>query len=302
MKLNRRRFLTISAAAAVSSPVVAGDLQHIRFQALGADCQVTLPGARQSADQAVAAIRMELERIEQAFSLYRPDSQLMRLNREGFLRNPDPVFLDGLTKARDLSAATGGAYDPTVQTLWQANATGTPAGPVNWRDTRIEGVSVRFAQTGMSATLNGIAQGIATDRAVAVLKAHGYRDVLANLGEFAALGQHPDERDWQIGVQNPVTNDIATTLTPTPGAPAIATSEPLATMIAGQSHIFDPLGRPGQRWRSVTVQATSATLADGLSTAVAASPMKNAKALLQANHIQMAVLIDATGETHIHRL
>ena len=156
---------------------------------------------------------------------------------------------------------------------------------------------IRFTKPKMSATFNGIAQGLATDHAVAVLENLGYRNVLANLGEFRALGQNPNGNPWRIGVQNPVNGTIATILSPTPSASAIATSEPRGTLIGGSRHIFDPFARPGDRWASVAVQANAAALADALSTAIAASPMAEAVTLLQNSTVTEAILIDTKGLT-----
>src|SRR5262245_21420668 len=62
--------------------------------ALGAD--VTLPVLhenRRTAERAIDDAFAELERIEEAMSLYRPHSQLCRLNREGALDHPDPYLV-----------------------------------------------------------------------------------------------------------------------------------------------------------------------------------------------------------------
>ena len=295
MILSRRRFLTISAAACMASNANAAPVHRISFQALGADCQITLPGSSGAAHHAVGRIRTEIEAIEQAFSLYRKNSQLSRLNRDGFLSEPSQTFLSGFQFAQALHAETGGAFDPTVQALWQAHATRTDPGPVGMSNLVHDKTGIRFTKPNMSATFNGIAQGIATDHAVAVLESLGYRNVLANLGEFRALGQNPNGNPWRIGVQNPASGTIATILSPTPTASAIATSEPRGTLIAGSPHAFDPFSRSGPRWASVTIQANAAALADGLSTAIAASPVAEAVTLLQNSIVTKAILIDTKG-------
>src|SRR4030095_8009673 len=77
--------------------------------ALGAD--VTLTVLHEDADTAERAIDDafgELERIEEAMSLYRPHSQLRRLNRDGALENPDPYLVEGLRAAAADSERRGG--------------------------------------------------------------------------------------------------------------------------------------------------------------------------------------------------
>lgn len=56
--------------------------------------------------------------VEAAASLFRADSALARLNRDGSLEAPDPHLLALLRFALALAAETGGAFDPTVQPLW----------------------------------------------------------------------------------------------------------------------------------------------------------------------------------------
>ncbi|WP_336493009.1 FAD:protein FMN transferase, partial [Methylobacterium nigriterrae] len=55
---------------------------------------------------------------EAAASLFRADSALARLNRDGVLDAPDPLLLAPRRFALALAEASGGAFDPTVQPLW----------------------------------------------------------------------------------------------------------------------------------------------------------------------------------------
>ena len=189
-----------------------------------------------------------------------------------------------------MSEKTQGAFDVTIQPLWEAARQGQRApGPVGYRDLVVTPSRATFLRPGMGASFNGIAQGFATDRSVEILRAHGYGDILANLGEYRGLGIHPEGRPWAIGVPDPRSGEIVQVLDPARGA--IATSEPLGTLVGDQSHIFDPLGRSGPRWRSVTIQASDAATADALSTAVAASPVDEAAGLLRRGGALRAVLI-----------
>ncbi|MBE7247748.1 MAG: FAD:protein FMN transferase, partial [Actinomycetospora chiangmaiensis] len=79
-----------------------------------------------------------LRAVEQAASLFRPDSALSRLNRDGSLDDPDPHLVVLLRFALTLAAETEGAFDPTVQPLWpvwaDAAARGARPAPVALRD------------------------------------------------------------------------------------------------------------------------------------------------------------------------
>ena len=279
--MRRRRFLMM-AACLVAGPARAAVARH-RFRALGAAAELILPEGPGVA-AAVAAVRREVAAVEAAVSLWRP-SELVRLNRAGVLPAPGPHFRALFAEARAVSALSGGGFDVTVQPMWEGRAA-----PVGWQDMVAEGGAVRFRRPGMAATFNGIAQGYAADRAVAVLAAHGFGDVLVNLGEWRGAGAHPDGRPWAVGATDPA-GTVRAVLHPG----AVATSEPHATLVRGQPHIFDPLARPGLRWASVTVRAATAARADALSTAIAAAPLDKAHALLHAGAAAEAVLIPVEG-------
>lgn len=272
--LSRRRFLAITGAALVASRV-SGATPIARWQgpALGTLAEVQLVGI-ETPEPIFAAIEAELDRIDRLFSLYRADSALMRLNRDGVLDRPDPAFLDLLTTARSVHQATEGAFDPTVQPLFalhaEAAAQGRAARPDELEDVRgavgfggvaFDTQAVRILRPGMAMTLNGIAQGYASDRIAALLRARGLRDVMVNAGEVVAMGHGSSGPGWPVrlpGTEIRLRNQ------------AVATSHRLGTQIdavRGVGHIFDPLGRGRGRDTSVSVIHESAAIADAISTA-----------------------------------
>ena len=62
----------------------------------------------------------ELQQVDALLSLYRPDSQLSRLNRDGRLEDPHPSLVTVLRESVELSRRTDGAFDATVQPLWES--------------------------------------------------------------------------------------------------------------------------------------------------------------------------------------
>lgn len=254
--MNRRRVLTILAAAML--PQRAAQATEWQGIALGADARVVLSGPKGDARAALAALPALLADMEAEFSLYRPSS-LTRLNRDGRL-DPSPAFQAVLSVADAVHRATAGAFDPTVQPLWTALARGEDPGPataaIGWHRVGL-GPRVTLAP-GQALTLNGIAQGFATDAALRLLADHGFTEALVDLGEAAALGG-----PFRLSLQDPEFGPMGTRcLTDR----AIATSSPRATLVGGRPHILHPQGRP-PLWSTVSVEAASATLADALSTA-----------------------------------
>src|SRR5688500_6549707 len=98
-RLTRRRFLRVVAAVA-GVPLLIGVVRAIAPKAqlhrwngevLGALSELTLwhPDAA-VARRTIVRVRHEVERFERIFSLYRPDSEISRLNTTGKLTKPSP--------------------------------------------------------------------------------------------------------------------------------------------------------------------------------------------------------------------
>jgi len=283
--ISRRRFLAITAAATVAGPAQA---QTWRGHALGAEVAVRLDMAGDAAPL-FAAIEAELRGIEAAFSLHDPASDIRRLNATGRLTIPEGwrALLPDLDR---LHRVTGGLFDPTVQPLWQALARGDDPRParaaIGWARVRRDGDSIRLAP-GQALTLNGIAQGFATDRVRALLRDAGLDRCLVNIGEFAALGG-----PWRLGLADPVHGHLGQV---TLDGTAVATSSPAADQVGGQAHILHATARP--RWSTVSVVAERAALADGLSTALVLAPMAEARRMARALPGVRAVrLVDDAGD------
>lgn len=264
--MNRRRFLTIAAAATLTRPARAKTPAVWNGRALGAAARILLHGTEPHRAQRVfTRVEAELLRIESHFSLH-IDSALVRLNRAGRLAHPAPELLALFDLASRIHAATGGAFDPSIQPLWLATATGGDVegarSLVGWKRLRIDRDEIALAP-GQAVTFNGIAQGAAADRIAALLRAEGFGDVLIDMGEIVALGQNGG-RDWQAAIAAPDGSELARLgLT----GRALAVSSPGGTRIGGGApHILHPAGlRP--RWSTVAVSAPDAATADALSTA-----------------------------------
>lgn len=275
--LTRRRFLTISAACA-AVPAMAGTSAQWRGIALGAPASLRLEGlSDEHAAPIFAAVEEELNRLENIFSLYRPASELSRLNRDGTLTAPAPELLSVLSLCSALHDASGGAFDPSIQPVWAALARrasmadiAVARGTVGWRKVSFDAGEVRLPQPRLSAlTLNGIAQGAITDRIAALLRSFGLRNVLVNMGEIAALGQRGGGDGWRVGLLDA---DGAVDKRIKLQDRAVATSAPAGTMLGQQQgHILSP-GSQSVLHSAVSVSAPEAAVADGLSTALCLVP------------------------------
>ena len=324
--MSRRRFIAVSAVA-VGAPLLAVGVGRAQTRpwrwegrALGAPASIALYHSDPAhARAAIAAGLAELDRLEGVFSLYRPDSAVSALNRDGVLTDAPADLLSLLGRALTLAEISDGIYDPTVQPLWclyRDHFTAPnpdPAGPspkaiaaaralVDWRALEIDPDRRRIAlaRPGMGLTLNSGAQGYITDRVAEVLRAHGFDRMLVDMGEPRALAAKPDGSAWRIAIANPA-DPARTVVTLEVVDRCIATSGGYGTLFdaTGQfTHILDPrTGGTAPALTGVSVVAATATLADGLATAMLLAPAERRHAILRAAGGIQAIYVDRQGVT-----
>jgi FAD:protein FMN transferase len=285
-QISRRRFVTILASALPlikAGEALAAGPAPVRWRgvAMGAHSQIVLmhedeARARAALDAAVT----EIFRLENLFSIYEPNSEVSRLNRDGYVEAPSVDLTRLLSEARTISEATAGAFDVTVQPLFEAYRMAGGEGPAaaalaqarklaDYRKLRITPARLAFALPGMALTLNGIAQGYISDRVSELLRRHGFVRTLVNLGEIKANGAGPNGGGWDTAIAEPGTdNGMLTRIKLTDRA--LATSAASGHFFGQDSrmhHLIEPgTGRPAGYYGSLSVLAPNATLADGLST------------------------------------
>ena len=286
--MKRQRFLRAAiglGALAVGGGLAAGGpaLRWQRRELLGFGSTLSLKAAHADAhtlDRALDAAVATLRRIEAQMSLFDPGSALSRLNRDGVLPAPPTELLELLHIAQSVSRASDGAFDISVQPLWQvfaaaqrsarlpdAQEVADARARVDWRRIELSPAGLRLRRPGMAVTLNGIAQGYAADRVRRVLAGHGIRHALIDAGEFAMLGRNGEGRAWTLGIADPRTEAALLAHLAADGR-CIATSADHATNFSADRrhhHIFDPhTGYSPPALASVTVAADSGAVADAL--------------------------------------
>jgi len=192
-----------------------------RFRAMG--CDVAIAGGSPAAAADV------LERWEQAFSLFRPESELSRANASpARMLCVSPLFASTLSTALDVAAETAGLVDPTLCGRWS--------------EVVVSG-KLLSRPPGMALDLNGVAKALAVDETVATLDGPGFVSVG---GDLAARGP--------VDVALPAGGAIRVV------AGGLATS---GTASRG-THLVDPAtGRPSEsRWEQVTASGVTCLAAD----------------------------------------
>ena len=296
---SRRRFLLITGASiglACSGMAVAMPRNYKYSKhgvLLGADAEIQIyHDDKEAAEEILLKCFEEVRRLESIFSLYDRDSAICKLNAQGRIE-ACPIELVNLVKTSlEISEFTDGSFDVTVQPLWDLytnhykslgfNSEGPSQDDiqatleiVNYKNISIEQKTISFNKQRMGITLNGIAQGYITDAITRILSESGISNMLVNMGEYRSIGTHPNGKNWQIGLADPEKPWSIVSVLPLKNK-AVSTSGGYGYRFGSSlehHHIFDPkLGRSANYYKSITVEASSATLADGLSTAFFAVP------------------------------
>jgi thiamine biosynthesis lipoprotein len=322
--LTRRRALRVVAAAAglplliagVRATAPKGQLHSWQGDVLGAMSELTLWHTNAAFARAtILKVRHEIERYERIFSLYRPDSEIVRLNGAGRVPKPSPELRQLIDASQRLGQLSGGAFDISVQPLWRlyeahfwshtdiapdiaARARDVARALVDFRRIDSGTTAIGFARAGMAITLNSVAQGYITDAIADMLRNEGFESAVVDLGEYRTLGRHPDGRPWRIGIRDgkaPVNVNRMIELEDM----ALAVSGGYGTTFEPSGryhHIFDPhTGASANNLVDVAVIGPRATEANGLSTAICVAGEARAPALLAAYPGMRAILTRLDG-------
>lgn len=260
------------------------ELQQTR-QAMGTIVTIKIIGYKASSQSALDKAFYEISTIEDTISPYKQDSEISRLNKEGYIDEASPDLLFLIERSINYGTLSNGAFDITIQPVLDLWKTKISAGEypdkeeinktltlVNYSNITINNDTIAFNMHGMAVTLGGIAKGYAVDRAVSVLKEEGYLSGLVNAGgDGMYFGTGQDGSNWRVGLVNP-DNKSESIVILNISDMAVATSgnyERYFNESARLSHISDPRdGYSCQSLISATVIATSAMEADTLATTI----------------------------------
>jgi thiamine biosynthesis lipoprotein len=164
----------------------------------------------------------EVQRLDRLLSLYRPDSEIGRVNARAYghpVRVSPPVFRL-LDTARQLSHATSGAFDITVGPLLRCWGLMGGKGRVPSDDELAaahacagmdlvhldpERFTVGFARKGVMLDLGAIGKGYAVEKAAELLKDAGVTSAFLHGGTstMCALGAPPGQEAWKVTLELP---------------------------------------------------------------------------------------------------
>lgn len=237
----------------------------------------------------------ELQRVDKCLSLFNKKSWLFRFNKG---ENPptEAMAEEVLKLGMEVSKQTGGAFDMTVAPLVNAWGFGNKSG--QWpTETEIDSL---LQIVGYKRYLNGekveldcgaIAKGYAVDKAAEVLRRHGVKNFMVEIGgEVVVGGVNASGNDWNIGVSSPNDKDADLQEIIRLSNAALATSGNYRNYHIDSTgrrvaHTIDPrLGRPVEHsLLSATVKAPTCAMADAYATAFMVMGFDASKAFVQCH-------------------
>jgi thiamine biosynthesis lipoprotein ApbE len=261
------------------------------WPALGTSAQVvvTEPGRLAVASEAT---RQLLSEMDLAASRFRADSELARLNcADGAWVHVSPLFARALRVAIDAAEWTEGLVDPTVGAALidrgydRTFSLLAPTGPVSvgirevpgWRTIELDRDRRARVRRGTLVDLGATAKALAADLCAAEAVSAAECGVLVNLGGDISMEGPPPDRGWAVTVTD--LSDLSRswgegqsqTVRVFTGGLATSSTRARRWRRGGSEvhHLIDPRsGAPAAGpWRTVSVAATTCTLANTASTA-----------------------------------
>jgi thiamine biosynthesis lipoprotein len=246
-------------------------------------------GLRAAGEEALA----EVDRLEGRLSLYRPSSEIARVNTQA-ARQPvrvSPQVFHLLEHARQLHGETGAAFDiamgPLIRCWGFMSGAGRLPDPAQLEQARqqagmehitldAESVSVRFDREGVMIDLGAIGKGYAIDRAAEILREAGVTRALLHGGTSTVygIGAPPDQEGWKVAIAgSPDESESQSIATVLLRDSALSVSAVWARSFEAEGkkfgHVIDPrTGRPVNNAVLAAVALPSATETDALSTAL----------------------------------
>lgn len=184
----------------------------------------------------VQDLRHELDRLERMFSVFRPDSEISRIN-DGTLHHLDasPEIVEVLDQCAYLETVSDGAF------------------------------SIRRTRHESTINPSGFVKGWAAERTSRIFGEHHLEHWYLGVGgDFNLCGGMHDGAKWRIGIADPRAGDMLV------GTAEIVTGAIATSGLSERgAHLWDPrTGTPATHFQSVTVTGPSLAWADAFATTV----------------------------------
>lgn len=250
---------------------------------------------KERCNQALDTTIAHMEERGSTISTYNPESDISKLNRQGFIDNADSTLIKVVSMALEMSRLTEGAFDPTVfpllglyrtmkkeDTLPPRDEIARALSLVDYRNVQIDGKNIRYTKSGMAMTLDGIGKGYIVDEGVRIINSLGFANVCIEAGgDLMVTGTKKSGAPWTIAIRNPRPDKGKKQYVLSMKDRAIATSGDYMQSFSADRkyhHIINPVtGFSPPELASCSILAPSVAMADGLATS--AMVMGHAKSI-----------------------
>ncbi|MGV8955291.1 MAG: FAD:protein FMN transferase [Cypionkella sp.] len=268
-----------------------------------------------------AALQAEVDAVDASMSTWKPDSDLMQLNRMPpgiWFAAPAPLCAV-VALGLQIGEASGGAFDIAVGDAVEAWGFGAarrqpdPAAIALLTPTQrarghieVDLATSRLRRTGSAQLdLSGIAKGYGVDLLAEVLIRRGIDSFIVSIdGDLRARGTRPDGTGWVVGLERPDRQQRALARTLAVSDVAIATSGDYRHWHAygdtTVSHTIDPhTGAPlCNSVCAVTVTAEHCAVADAWATALMVAGADAGPILARDHGLDALFTVRLDGELH----
>ena len=316
--MNKLLQFFLLAAFCVQASSVAASWHHHRDEAMGTEIYLTFWHEDEVvAEQIIADVMAEMQRIDQTYSPYIETSELSLVNKRAF-QQAQPISAEMallLNTAENASELTQGAFDITyasVGHLYDYRKRQQPdeaereekLAAIDYHFVNVVDQTVRFKHKNVVIDLGGLAKGYAADQAIHLLKQYGVESGSISAGGDSRLLGDRQGRPWLVGIKHPRASDeIALTL---PLADiAVSTSGDYERYFIDAEtgervhHIINPKsGRSASGVRSVTILGPKGLMTDPLSTGVFVMGVERGLALINRLPEIDAIIIDDNNKVY----
>jgi thiamine biosynthesis lipoprotein len=314
--------LALLLAACGASPQTRTEQLHV----FGSIAELQLRDAEPAAAQAaLAEVSAELGQLHREWHAWET-SDLTRINAAFAAGRPIQApasVLALIERSLPLAEASGGLFDPAVGGLVAAWGFHTSVFPVvtpapsperldAWRaaqprlqDVRVDGDILSTDNRAVQLDFGAVAEGMAAELVVAVLRRHGIRQALVNLGgDVVAIGDGGGE-PWRVGLRDPF-GGVLGGIDLRDGEALFSTGNynKFRTSPSGSrwGHILDPrTGYPARGAAAVVVLHSDPVRADAAATALFVAGPAGFEAIARSMALGCALMITDENELLVTR-
>jgi thiamine biosynthesis lipoprotein len=284
--------------------LAAHHIHRFEHQAMATRFEIFLYHAEMKyAQQVVQAVFSEVDKLEQELSRFIENSDIARINRlanhESVTVGPDTLAC--LQMCKQINEQTGGSFDITIGALvdfWRGSDVPGKMGKQKWHALReMTGTqyllldsrnhSVQLLKSGLHIDLGGFGKGYALDRMAEILSDWGITCALLHSGYSTALAMATpaEEAGWPVSIKHPLSGKTVKNI-------SLVHSAISGSGLKKGAHIIDPrTGKAVNKRLAAWSMASSAAIADALSTAFMIMPVKRIEKYINDHHPVSACII-----------